>query len=138
MPKRTTPQERAPNQSALNGFLGTQDTRPHQRSLNSLWRAPQHERSPQAPTPPDQELAMKDEPDQDIKMKEEEQRELLFPLSSDVILSKKGIADLNFSLTIDSSEWIKEETYSSGFRRGGGKGRESQACQIEESSQSRR
>ncbi|GAA5822608.1 hypothetical protein JCM5353_005502 [Sporobolomyces roseus] len=74
MPKRSTPTERAPNQSALNSFLGTQDTRPHQRSLNSLWSAPHVPRhSPQAPTPLDQELVMKAEPDQDITMKQEDQ-----------------------------------------------------------------
>ncbi|GAA5982650.1 hypothetical protein JCM10908_006733 [Rhodotorula pacifica] len=32
--------ERAPDQSALNAFLGTRDTRPHQRSLHSLWSPP--------------------------------------------------------------------------------------------------
>jgi len=88
MTKRSTPTERAPNQSALNSFLGTQDTRPHQRSLNSLWSAPHvQRRAPQAPTPPDQELGMKAEPEQDIEMKEEEQREIIFLSFADVILS---------------------------------------------------
>ncbi|GAA6024482.1 hypothetical protein JCM11491_004831 [Sporobolomyces phaffii] len=55
MPKRAaTPTERAPDQSALNRYLGTKDTRPHQRTLSSLFIQPQ----PPARTPHSTEDAM--------------------------------------------------------------------------------
>lgn len=49
MPSRPL-KERAPDQSALNAYLGTSDTRPHQRSLQSLWSA--HSSSSRAAAPP--------------------------------------------------------------------------------------
>ncbi|GAA5883042.1 hypothetical protein JCM16303_006806 [Sporobolomyces ruberrimus] len=69
MPKRSsTPQERAPNQSALNAYLGTKDTRPHQRTLSFLFAPPTRprSRSPLAPEP--QEMVIKGE---DVEMKED-------------------------------------------------------------------
>jgi hypothetical protein len=84
MPKRsTTSSERAPDQSALNKYLGTKDTRPHQRSLSSvLTKQPQqlHSRAPS----PEVAMAIKDERvAQDVEMEESkpaEQRR--FQLSS--------------------------------------------------------
>ncbi|GAA5941308.1 DNA ligase (ATP) CDC9 [Sporobolomyces koalae] len=40
MTKRVTSAERAPDQSALNHYLGTKDSRPHQRTLASLFAPP--------------------------------------------------------------------------------------------------
>ncbi|GAA5916219.1 uncharacterized protein JCM6883_000694 [Sporobolomyces salmoneus] len=69
MPKRSlATSERAPDQSALNKYLGTKDTRPHQRTIQSLFTqlhsATDSRKAAMAPK--DEELG------EDVSMKEEE------------------------------------------------------------------
>ncbi|GAA5886325.1 hypothetical protein JCM5296_001868, partial [Sporobolomyces johnsonii] len=51
MPNKALPAERPPDQFSLNSYLGTRDSRPHQRSLASLWTHPPQPRSQLAPSP---------------------------------------------------------------------------------------
>ncbi|GAA5927468.1 hypothetical protein JCM1841_000934 [Sporobolomyces salmonicolor] len=51
MPNKAVPAERPPDQLSLNSYLGTRDSRPHQRSLASLWTHPAPPRPQLAPSP---------------------------------------------------------------------------------------
>lgn len=89
MPKRSHPtSERAPDQTALNKYLGTKDTRPHQRTLTSLLTQP-HQPRPLFRAPSlELNMAIKDEQaGEDVQMKEEQARKsirLLVTMSSNL------------------------------------------------------
>ncbi|GAA5967071.1 hypothetical protein JCM3765_001489 [Sporobolomyces pararoseus] len=74
MPKRSaSTSERAPNQTALNKYLGTKDTRPYQRTLTSLLTQPHQPQLLFRAPSPELEMAFKGEQaGEDVQMKEEQ------------------------------------------------------------------
>ncbi|GAA6015945.1 hypothetical protein JCM10207_006815 [Rhodosporidiobolus poonsookiae] len=84
MPKGKLPAERAPNQSALNTYLGTKDSRPHQRALNFTPLAPPPHPSAPSPASSDDEKPMKsDSDDEHAQPKPTAAKKRVVPASSD-------------------------------------------------------